>query len=60
MEPHEQHIVRLTKRVSSRDYWDGYIAGLKAAREALDRFIVTAEELRQIDATVTPDAHDQS
>jgi len=43
-----EHIVRISKRVSPSDYWDGYLAGLRAAAEAIDHFIETAEETRRM------------
>ena len=47
-----EHIVKLTKRASPRDYWDGYIAGLKAASETIDKFIEIAEQTRALDNRV--------
>jgi len=54
--PEEQptEVIHLRKRVSPSDYWDGYIAGLRASLEAIERFIATAEETRTIAERVAP------
>jgi hypothetical protein len=37
--------VTLTKRKSPEDYWDGYRAGLKAARDGIDRSLNNFDDL---------------
>ena len=38
-------LMKLKPRKSPKDYWDGYRAGLKAARDGIDRSLAHFEEL---------------
>jgi hypothetical protein len=39
------NLVRLNPRKSPKDYWDGYRAGLKAARDGIDRSLEHFDDL---------------
>jgi hypothetical protein len=42
------HIIPLKKRESPSDYFDGVLAGLRAAREAIDKSIENYEKNRSL------------
>jgi hypothetical protein len=44
----ESDLLKLKKRLSPSDYWDGYLAGLKTAADAILRFIDLAEQAKHI------------
>jgi hypothetical protein len=44
-EPRPPNLIKLRKRKSPEDYWEGYKDGLKAARDGIDRSLQHFDDL---------------